>query len=208
MKRFIATLLTLAVIVLALFILAAGYEVTSLKSNLTRMVKHFQGATTFSLPSPAKEAAKPAENENKGSGEVKYRNVSFSVTEENLNRMLSRRRVGLHGALVWTREVSSQLSDGNISLNTVNTLRLSGIKAVEYSGFSDWSVGVLEEGVGVKLNRLEVVGVPFPYSSWLFSRLSRKTRDGWVYLRIPSRQVVEKVEVQDGKLMVSGKIQE
>lgn len=210
-KRPVTISLILVILVSVLFVLAASYEVTSLKSALTRMVKHFQGASVLSLPSLSKSGemlTKSQENGSKDSGETKSKNLSFSITEENLNQMLSQRKVILKKLMIWEREVSSRLLGGNITLNTVNTLYLFGIRAISYPGFSDWTLAKQEEGFSIKLNNLKVMKIPLPFSPWLLSQLSRKAKDGWVYLRIPSRQVVEKVEISNGKLLVSGKILE
>lgn len=208
MKRFVTLLFTLVIILSALFTLAAGYEVDSLKSSLTKTVKYFRGAAALSLPSGIKSDKPSAkeESESEGTKEDTYKNVSFSLTEDNLNRMLSRQRVFLNGSLIWQREASSRLADGNITVNTSNTLQAFGVKILQYPGFSDWTLAMQEEGIGIKLNDLRILNLPFPFSTWLFSRVLGRAKDDWVYLRIPARQVVEKVEIYNGKLMVSGKI--
>lgn len=209
MKRLTTILLTLATLIAVLFILAARYEVISLKTALTKMVKNFQGVSAFSLPSPGKfdkASSKPTDNKSESSIQVNYKNVSFSITEESLNHILSEQKVLLNGFLIWQRNVSSRLSDGNISLNTVNTLRVIGTPIVRYPGSSNWTLGMQEERIGIKLNELKVVRIPFPFSQSLFSWVLKGSEDGWIRIRTPSGQIVEKIEMSNGKVLVSGKV--
>jgi hypothetical protein len=208
MNRLITTLFLLVLILLILFTLAAIEEVNSLKSALTKTVRHFRGAAALSLPSMVKSDKPSPKEEIEGEDfqKDKYKNVSFSLTEENLNRMLSRQKVFLNGSLIWQREASSRLADGNITVNSFNTLHAFGVKILQYPGFSDWTLAVHEDGIGIKLNDLRIMNLPVPFSTWLFSLVSGRAKEDWVYLRIPARQIVEKVEIYDGKLMVSGKI--
>jgi hypothetical protein len=61
----------------------------------------------------------------------------------------------------------------------------------------------LPGGVGVRLHALRLAGVEVPGSSWLIRRFG-PSQDGWTVVRTGARHRVDRVEIDDGKLSVSG----
>ncbi len=123
-----------------------------------------------------------------------------------MSALLGRSDVSLGGALTRTRDVAARLAAGRIVLDTRNRFRLLGVTVAAYSGHSDWTLAVVPEGLGVRLNELRVVGLPAPFVSWFLRRLSGRSRDGWVILPAGPRHVLERIEIDGGKLTVAGRV--
>ncbi|MGH7267388.1 MAG: hypothetical protein ACREMB_21415, partial [Candidatus Rokuibacteriota bacterium] len=62
-------------------------------------------------------------------------------------------------------------------------------------------------GVGVRLDALRLAGVPVPGAPWLLRRLGPR-EGGWTVVPTGARRRVERVDVDDGKLSVSGTVRE
>lgn len=202
-----AAAITLAVAA-ALVLSAASYEVLSLGASLTRVVKELRGSPVPSarpgrLPAPRDSGSPP--DPGGAASETRQASVSFTLGEDELSRVLRRHDRWLAGVLTLTREVSCRLDDGHVAIDTRNTVRLLGLTIGSYPGFSDWGLTPLPRGLGVRLNALRLAGVAMPGASWLVRRFG-PSQDGWIVVPTGSRHRVERVEVHDGKLRVSGTV--
>jgi hypothetical protein len=83
--------------------------------------------------------------------------------------------------------------------------RLLGWPVASYPGFSDWSLAPLPDGLGVRLNDLRLAGIGVPGGLGLVRAVGRR-EDGWVVVPTGARHRVERIEVADGKLSVSGRV--
>lgn len=186
----------------ALVIAAASYEVLSLGGSLMRVVRELRGR-----PVPSARVAEPRapRGASPGPGDTLTREtqVSFTLREDDLAAVLRRRDRWLAGAVAVARDVSCRLDDGRVTLETRNAIRLLGLPVASYSGFSDWGLTRLPGGVGVRLHALRLAGVEVPGSSWLIRRFG-PSQDGWTVVRTGARHRVDRVEIDDGKLSVSG----
>jgi hypothetical protein len=193
-----------AVLVLgaALVIAAASYEVLSLGGSLMRVVKELRGR-----PAPSVRVAEPAAPRAASPGPAetlpRETHVSFTLREDDLAAVLRRRDRWLAGAVVVARDVSCRLDDGRVALETRNVVRLLGMPVASYSGFSDWGLTLLPGGVGVRLHALRLAGAEVPGAGWLVRRFG-PSRDGWTVVPMGARRRVDRVEIDDGKLSVSG----
>ena len=205
MRRLRAPVFALALASAVAFLLAAGYEVSSLGAGVTRIVRNPGGPIPLgprpargSRPSPAgpEATARPP-------GEGGSTRVSFTATEGDLGRLLRRPDLRVGGWLGLTRDVACRLPGDRIVIETRNRLELLGVTVAGYSGVSGWTLAALPDGVGVKLTGLRIAGVPVPGASWLLRRLGRQ-QDGWVVVRPGSRATIERIELADGTLTVVG----
>ncbi len=205
MRRLRATVFALALASAVAFLLAAGYEVSSLGAGLTRIVRNPRGPTPLGLR-PNRKPHPPTAGPEAGGrppGEGGSTSISFTATEGDLGRALRSPDIRVGGWLTLTRDVACRLTGDRILIETRNGLGLFGVTVASYSGFSGWALAALRDGVGVKLTGLRIAGVPVPGASWLLRRLGRQ-QDGWVVVRPGSRATIERIEVADGKLTVVG----
>jgi len=207
-RRLVVVALLVALVAGLLVLAAAGYEAWSLGASLARLVKDPRGAHAPSGPTgrevvPRQPGSRSAPAE--PAAESTYATVSFTLTQEDLGRLLGRRDGWLGGALTVTRVVTCRLAAGRIALETDNRLRLLGLTIAGYPGYSDWSLSPVQSGLGVRLNELRLLGVAIPGASRLVQRLGRR-EDGWVVVPTGSRNRLERVEAADGKLSVSGTV--
>jgi hypothetical protein len=186
----------------ALVLSAASYEVLSLGGSLMRVVKELRGR-----PGPPVRLGEPRPPRDAGPGPSGAREtqVSFTLREDDLAAVLRRRDRWLAGAVTVTRDVSCRLDDGHVTLETRNAVGLLGLPIATYSGFSDWGLTLLPAGVGVRLHGLRLAGVGMPGASWLVRRFG-PSQDGWTVVRTGGRSRVDRLDVNDGKLSVSGTV--
>ena len=208
MRKLAAVIVHVALAASLLVVTAAGHEAWSLGASLTRLVRDPRGARTLA-GSAAREATPqdsgPPSAPAEPAGEAPHATVSFTVSQEDLGRMLGRRDRWLGGALVVTRVVACRLAEGRIALETDNRLRLLGLTIAGYPGYSDWSLTPVQSGVGVRLNELRLFGVRMPGASRLVGRLGRREGE-WVVVPTGPRHQVERIEAADAKLSVSGTV--
>ncbi len=210
MRRILSTAIALFLVGAVLFLFAASYEVTSLGSSLTRTVKSFRAPVPLSARTDRAARAAPARPDGPGVGRPSHEretSISFTATEEDLGRVLRRQDAWVGGWLSHTRDASCRLAGGQILIETRNRLRLLGVTVVRYSGFSDWTLAALRDGLGVRLSELRVAGIPVPGSSWLLRRFG-KSQDGWIVVRTGSRTTVDRIDVADGRLTVVGRLRQ
>jgi hypothetical protein len=203
-----AAVAVLAVAAALLVLSASAYEVLSLGGSLTRVVKELRGRP---LPSVRPGGLRAPRDAGPGPGRdapgtgPRETQVSFTLREDDLGAVLRRRDRWLAGALAVTRDVSCRLDDGHVTLETRNAVRLLGLPIASYTGFSDWGLTLRPGGVGVRLHALRLAGVGVPGASWLVRRFG-PSQDGWTVVRTGARHRVDRVEVDDGKLSVSGTV--
>lgn len=200
----------MALAVAAVLVLSAvSYEVLSLGASLTGVVKELRVSPLPSALSgrlPARRDSGPRSAPGVAASRTREVSVTFTLSENDLSRLLSRHDDDwLGGVLTLTREVSCRLDKGHVALGTRNSVRLVGLAVGSYPGFSDWSLTPLPGGVGVRLNALRLLGVAVPGASWLVRRFG-PSQDGWVVVTTGSRYRVDRIEVEDGKLSVSGTV--
>jgi hypothetical protein len=188
----------------ALVLAAASYEVLSLGGSLMRVVRELRGRP---VPSVRLAEPRPPRSASPGPGDALTREtqVSFTLREDDLAAVLRRRDRWLGGAVAVARDVSCRLDDGHVALETRNTVQLLGLPVASYSGFSDWGLMLLPVGVGVRLHALRLAGVEVPGTSWLVRRFG-PSQDGWTVVPTSARHRVDRVEISDGKLSVSGTV--
>jgi hypothetical protein len=186
----------------ALVLAAASYEVLSLGGSLMRVVKELRGR-----PGPAIRLGEPRApriaSPKPGDTLTRETQVSFTLREDDLAAVLRRGDRWLAGAVAVARDVSCRLDDGHVTLETRNVVRLLGLPVASYAGFTDWGLTLLSGGVGVRLHALRLAGVEMPGASWLVRRFG-PSQDGWTVVRTGERHRVDRVEIDDGKLSVSG----
>jgi len=208
MKRIVAVVVVTGTLAAALLVLAAGYEVTSLGSSLTRMARDLRlsaGAPPRSDRPAGAGAARPGAPGGEAPGAGHYMEVSFTATEDDLGRVLGRHEARLGGWLTQTREVTCRLVEGQIRIDSRNQVRLLGVPIAVYAGASSWGLAVRPDGVGVRLNDLRVTGIAVPGAPWVLRRLG-KVEEGWVVVHTGSRTVVDRIEVAGGRLTVAGRV--
>jgi hypothetical protein len=205
-RRVLGTAVVVLAVAAALVLAATAYEVLSLGGSLTRVVKELRGRPVPPVhpgsPRAPRDAGPGAGREVSGSGTWETQ-VSFTLLEEDLAGVLRRRDRWLAGALAVTRDVSCRLDDGHVTLETRNAVRALGLPIANYAGFSDWGLTLLPGGVGIRLHALRLAGVEVPGAAWLVRRFG-PSQDGWIVVRTGGRHRVDRVEVDDGKLSVSG----
>lgn len=196
--------LALLLVAGALVLAAASYEVLGLGASLTRVVRGTRVPPSLAAPPRVREPGRPAPPEAgpEAPGAIQ---VSFTLTEADLDRLLRRRERWLGGAVTVTRGVSSRLTAGRVVLDTDNGIRVAGITVVRYPGASDWSLAPHPDGLAVRLNALRLFGVPVPGAAWLVRPFGR-FEDGWVVVSTGGRHRLERIDVADGKLSVSGTV--
>jgi hypothetical protein len=204
-RKLVTVTFLVALVASVLVLAAASYEAWSLGTSLARLVRDPRGdrvlAGSTSREATPRDPGPPAEP----GDEAPHATVSFTVSEEDLGRMLGRRDGWLGGALAVTRVVSCRLAEGHIALETDNRLRLLGLTIAGYRGSSDWSLSPVQSGVGVRLNELRLFGVAMPGASRLVQGLGRREGE-WVVVPIGRRHRIERIEAADGKLNVSGTV--
>jgi hypothetical protein len=187
----------------ALVLSAASYEVLSLGGSLMRVVSELRGR-----PVPSVRLGEPRAPRDAGQAPpslTRETQVSFTLREDDLAAVLRRRDRWLAGALAVAREVACRLDDGHVTLETRNVVRLLGVPIASYSGFSDWGLTLLPGGVGVRLHGLRLAGVEMPGASWLVRRFG-PSQDGWTVVQTGARNRVDRLDVDNGKLSVSGTV--
>jgi hypothetical protein len=189
----------------ALVLSAVSYEVLSLGGSLMRVVRDLRGRPVPSVrlgePRAPRDAA-PGPGRDAPGRETQ---VSFTLREDDLAGVLRRRDRWLAGAVTVARDVTCRLDDGHVALETRNAVRIFGLPIASYSGFSDWGLTLLPAGVGVRLHGLRLAGVGMPGASWLVRRFG-PSQDGWTVVRTGGRSRVDRLDVDDGKLSVSGTV--
>jgi hypothetical protein len=204
LRAAVAVLAVLAILAFA----AVAYEVLSLGGSLTRVVKELRGRPLPSVrpggPGAPRDAGPAPERGGAGGGPHETQ-VSFTLLEEDLGAVLRRRDRRLAGALAVDRDVACRLDDGHVTLETRNVVRILGLPVASYAGFSDWGLTLRPGGVGVRLHALRLAGVEVPGASWLVRRLG-PSEDGWTVVRTGSRNRVDRLLLDDGKLSVSGTV--
>jgi hypothetical protein len=196
------------VVAVALVLAAASYEVLSLGGSLTRVVKELRGRPVPSprpgQPRAPRDAAPASPGDASGAG-TRETQVSFTLREDDLGAVLRRRDRWLAGALAVSRDVTCRLDDGHVALETLNTVRLLSLPVASYSGFSDWGLSLRPGGVGVRLHALRLAGVEVPGASWLVRRFG-PSQDGWTVVSTGARSRVDRLDVDDGRLSVTGTV--
>jgi hypothetical protein len=200
--RLLRIAVALLLVGVALVLAAASYEVLSLGGSLMRIVRELRGRP---VPSVRVTEPRAPRGGSPGPGDALTREtqVSFTLREDDLAAVLRRRDRWLAGAVAVARDVSCRLDDGRVTLETRNAVRLLGLPVASYSGFSDWGLTLLPGGVGVRLHALRLAGVEVPGATWLIRRFG-PSQDGWTVVRTGARHRVDRVEIDDGKLSVSG----
>jgi hypothetical protein len=188
----------------ALVLAVAAYEVLSLGASLTRIVRDGRPGGLASLRARAQPPAAP------GAPEVPRReapptSVSFTVTEDEVSRMLRREDRLVGGVVVVDRDVLAHLVDGHVALETRNRVRLAGVLLASYGGLSDWSLTPRPRGLGLRLNELRLAGARLPGANWLIGRFGPRDGD-WVVVPTGARHQVERVDVADRRLSVSARV--
>jgi hypothetical protein len=194
----------LLLIAAGLVLSAASYEVLSLGDSLTRIVKNRTPQAPRARRSAGRDAAtapRPAPDVPPGASA----SVSFTVTEDDLSRLLRRDDQWLAGIVTVNREVACRLADGHIAIDTRNRIRLAGLTVASYAGFSDWSLAPRSRGFGVRLNDLRLAGTPVVGGSWLVRRFGRPDGD-WVLVPTGDRYRVNSLDVAGGNLTVSATV--
>jgi hypothetical protein len=206
--RFVRAAVAVLAVAAALVLSAAAYEVLSLGGSLTRVVKELRGRPLPSVrlgePRAPRDAGPGPGRDVPGSG-PREAQVSFTLREDDLGAVLRRRDRWLAGALAVSRDVSCRLDDGHVTLETRNAVRLLGLPIASYSGFSDWGLTLRPGGLGVRLHALRLAGIGVPGASWLVRRFG-PSQDGWTVVPTGARHRVDRLEVDDGKLSVSGTV--
>jgi len=205
-RRLLSLAVAAAVVAAGLALAAVAYEVLGLGASLTRVVRELRGAPAADAgraprgPRPAGPAAA-----GEAGGPSREAEVSFTLDEADLGRVLARRDRWLGGALAVSRAAACRVEDGHVAVATRNEVRLLGLPVARYPGFSDWALTLRPRGVGVRLDALRVAGVPVPGAGWLLARLGPR-EDGWVVVATGPRHRVDRLRVDDGKLSVSGTV--
>jgi hypothetical protein len=194
----------LVAIAAALVLAVAAYEVLSLGASLTRIVRDGRAGGLASLrprvTSPAVPEAPGAPRH-----EAPPTSVSFTVTEDDVSRMLRREDRLVGDVVVVDRDVVAHLVDGHVALETRNRVRLAGLLVASYGGLSDWSLTPRPRGLGLRLNELRLAGAPVPGAGWLIGRFGPRDGD-WVVVPTGPRHQVERVDVADRRLSVSARV--
>jgi hypothetical protein len=203
--RLLRAAVAVVVVGAALVLSAASYEVLSLGGSLMRVVRELRGRPVPSVrlgePRAPRDAA-PGPGRDAPGRETQ---VSFTLREDDLAAVLRRRDRWLAGAVTVARDVTCRLDDGRVALETRNALRILGLPIATYSGFTDWELTLLPAGVGVRLHGLRLAGIGMPGASWLVRRFG-PSQDGWTVVQTGGRSRVDRLDVDDGKLSVSGTV--
>src|SRR5262249_21973029 len=149
-------------------------------------------------PAPPPADAPPAP-------ETGQTHVSFTVTQEDLGRLLGRRDAWLAGAIGVTREAAVRVAGGHIAVETDNRVRLLGVPVARYAGATDWSLSPVPGRLGVQLHEVRRGGRALPGAPELARRLGRR-EDGWIVVPTGARHRLERIEAADGKLSVEGTV--
>jgi len=203
-RRLLVSAVVAGLLAVALVVAAAGYEVWGLGSSLTRLVRGSRGIAALAEP-PAHARPQPPTppSHDAAPPETGDTHVSFTVTQEDLGRVLGRRDAWLAGAIGVTREASVRVAEGHIAVETDNRVRLLGVPVARYAGATDWSLSPVPGGLGVQLHEVRLGGMVLPGAPGLARRLGRR-EDGWIVVPTGARHRLERIEAADGKLSVEG----
>jgi hypothetical protein len=207
MRRLVLVGLAVLLVLALGFAAAAIYEVASLGQRLGATIGRLEPPpvgrpSAPAGPPPPGPRATPAPPAEDGA----WTHVQFTVTAEDLGRLLSRSDARLGGAMARERSVEAHLADGHIVLTTRNRFALGGLTLAAYGGYSDWRVAVLDRAVGVALADLRVAGLPVPFAGAMVRALSRRSGGGWIVVPTGRRGVLERLEMRDDRLMVAGRV--
>jgi hypothetical protein len=204
MMRPLVAVLALLLVAGALVLATASYEVLGLGASLARVVREARVPPSLAAPPGSRERGGPSPP-GAGPAAPGIVEIRFTLTEADLARLLRRRERWLAGVLTVTRDVSARLTAGRVVLETDNRIRVGGVTVARYPGASDWSLAPHPDGLAVRLNALRLSGIRVPGAGWLVRPFGRP-EDGWTVVSTGVRHRIERIDVADGKLSVSGTV--